>query len=222
MTAPIRVIVVDDHSIVRKGIRALLAEEPDIEVVGEADDGAAAVRETLRLRPDVLLMDLVMPRMDGIEAIRRIRNALSETCILVLTSFVSDDKLFPAIRAGAHGYLLKDSEPEDLIAAIRRVHRGEVSLHPDIARKVWQEVAHTREPPAPAEALSEREMTVLQLAARGWSNQQIADDLHISEATVRTHVSHILSKLHLASRTQAVLYALREGLASLNDPAEAP
>lgn len=219
MTTPIRVLVVDDHRIVRKGIRALLAEEPDIEVVGEASDGMTALTETLRIRPDVVLMDLVMPGLDGIEAIRRISTSIPERRILVLTSFASDDKLFPAIRAGAHGYLLKDSEPEDLIAAIRRVHRGEVSLHPEIAWKVLQEIGHGVGQPAPTAALSEREVEVLHLAARGWSNQQIAGELHISEATVRTHVSNILSKLHLASRTQAVLYALREGLASLNESA---
>lgn len=219
MMSPIRVIVADDHSLVRKGIRALLTEEPDIQVIGEACDGAAAVEETLRLRPDVLLMDLVMPHMDGIEAIRRIRTSVPDTRILVLTSFGSDDQLFPAIRAGAFGYLLKDSEPEELITAIRNVYRGDVSLHPDIARKVWQEVTHARDVPPRAQVLSDREVTVLQLAARGWSNQQIADNLHISQATVRTHVSNILSKLHVASRTQAVLYALREGLATLNDAA---
>jgi NarL family two-component system response regulator LiaR len=220
MTSPIRVVVADDHGIVRRGIRALLGEQSDIVVVGEASNGAAAVAETLRLRPDVLVTDLVMPGMDGIEVIRRIHADLPSTRILVLTSFASDDKLFPAIRAGAHGYLLKDSEPEDLIAAIRRVHRGEVSLHPDIARKVLQEIGHAVGQPAPTTALSEREVEVLHLAARGWSNQQIAGELRISEATVRTHMSNILSKLHLASRTQAVLYALREGLASLNESAE--
>ncbi len=221
MTGPIRVIVADDHNLVRKGIRALLAEEPDIEVVGEAGDGAAAVTETIRLQPDVVVMDLVMPGMDGIEAIRRIHTDLPTVRILVLTSFASDDKVFPAIRAGAVGYLLKDSEPEDLIQAIRQVHQGEVSLHPDIARKVLQEVVHIEESPSPAETLSEREVQVLQLVARGWSNQRIAGELHISEPTVRTHMSNILSKLHLASRTQAVLYALRTGLASLEGSADA-
>ena len=220
MTRPIRVVVADDHGIVRRGIRALLGEQSDIVVVGEASNGAAAVAETLRLRPDVLVTDLVMPGMDGIEVIRRIHADLPSTRILVLTSFASDDKLFPAIRAGAVGYLLKGSEPEDLIAAIRRVHRGEVSLHPDIARKVLQQVAHTVEHPVPAETLTEREVTVLQLAARGWSDQRIATELHISDTTVRTHMSNIVSKLHFASRTQAVLYALREGLASLNDSTE--
>lgn len=219
MTHPIRVVVADDHGIVRKGIQALLAEEPDIEVVGEAGDGAVAVAETIRLQPDILLIDLVMPGIDGVEAIRRISSNLSETKILVLTSFASDDKLFPAIRAGAAGYLLKDSEPEELITAIRRVHDGLVWLSPDIARKVWQEVAHPAEPIALTQVLSERELRVLQLVARGWSNQQIADELQISEATIRTHVSHILSKLNLDSRTQAALYALRAGLTSLDDPA---
>lgn len=217
MIGPIRIVVADDHSIVRKGIRALLTDEPDIEVVGEAGDGETAITETLRLKPDLLVTDLVMPGMDGIEAIRRIHAVCPWVRILVLTSFASDDKLFPAIRAGASGYLLKDSEPEDLIASILQVHRGEVSLHPDIARKVLLEVAHVVEPLAHVEVLTDREVEVLQRAARGWCNQQIADELTISETTVRTHMSNILGKLHLASRTQAVLFALREGLASLAD-----
>jgi NarL family two-component system response regulator LiaR len=217
MTSSIRVLVADDHAIVRKGIRALLATEPDIEVVGEAENGREAVIETEKLRPDVILMDLVMPEMDGIEAIRRITARQPEARILVLTSFAADDKVFPAIKAGALGYLLKDSGPEELVQAIHQVYRGESSLHPTIARKLLQELSRPSERPPTLEPLTEREVEVLRLVARGQSNQEIADELVISEATVRTHVSNILSKLHLASRTQAALYALREGLASLDD-----
>ncbi len=217
MTDRIRVLIVDDHAIVRKGIRALLATEPGVEVVGEAEDGQQAVTHTGRLRPDIVLMDLVMPEFDGIEAIARITAEYPETRILVLTSFAADDKVFPAIKAGALGYLLKDSTPGELVQAIQQVHRGESSLHPTIARKLLQELSGaTDRPPAP-EPLTDREVEVLQLLARGRSNQEIADQLVISEATVRTHVSNILSKLHLASRTQAALYALRQGLASLED-----
>ena len=210
MTSSIRVLVADDHAIVCKGIRALLATEPDIEVVGEAE----------KLQPDVILMDLVMPEMDGIEAIRRITARQPEARILVLTSFAADDKVFPAIKAGALGYLLKDSSPEELVQAIHQVYRGESSLHPTIARKVLQELSRPSERPPTPEPLTEREVEVLRLVARGQSNQEIADQLVISEATVRTHVSNILGKLHLASRTQAALYALREGLASLDDADE--
>lgn len=217
MTNVIRVLVADDHTIVRKGIRALLATEPDIEVVGEAENGREAVAEAESLRPDVILMDLVMPEMDGIEAIRRITAHQPEARILVLTSFAADDKVFPAIKAGALGYLLKDSGPEELVGAIHQVYRGEPSLHPTIARKLLQEVSHSSERPPTPDPLTEREVEVLRLVARGRSNRELADQLVISEATVRTHVSNILSKLHLASRTQAALYALREGLASLND-----
>jgi NarL family two-component system response regulator LiaR len=210
-------MIVDDHVVVRKGIRALLATEADIEVVGEAENGRQAVTEAEKLQPHVILMDLVMPEMDGIEAIRRITDDQPEARILVLTSFAADDKVFPAIKAGALGYLLKDSGPEELVAAIHQVHRGESSLHPAIARKLLQELSHPPERPPSSEPLTEREMEVLQLVARGRSNQEIADTLVISEATARTHVSNILHKLHLASRTQAALYALREGLASLDD-----
>lgn len=217
MTGPIRVLVVDDHLVVRKGIRALLATEPDIEVVGEARDGAEAVGEATRLRPDVILMDLVMPHMDGIAAIEHILASQPEARIMVLTSFDADDKVFPAIRAGALGYTLKDFGPAELIHAIKRVHRGESSLHPAIARRVLQELAQPPQRPPTTEPLSEREVEVLRLVAHGESNQQIAVALGISEGTVRTHVSNILSKLHVASRTQAALYALREGLASLNE-----
>jgi len=217
MTNSISVLIVDDQIIVRKGIRALLTTEPGLQVVGEAATGVDAVREAARLNPDVIVMDLVMPEMDGIEAISQITAQHPTIRILVLTSFAADDKVFPAIKAGALGYLLKDSSPEELVQAIRQVHRGESSLHPAIARKLLQELARPPQHMQTLEPLTEREVTVLRLIARGLSNQEIADDLVISEATVRTHVSNILSKLHLASRTQAALFALREGLASLND-----
>jgi len=213
----IRILITDDHIVVRKGIRALLATEPDIDVVGEAENGRQAVAEAGRLQPDVILMDIVMPEMDGVEAIGHITSQQPKARILVLTSFATDDKVFPAIKAGALGYLLKDSGPEELIQAIHQVYHGEPSLPPTIARKVLQELSRPSEQPPTPEPLTQREVEVLQLVARGQSNMQIAGQLVISEATVRTHVSNILSKLHLASRTQAALYALREGLASLND-----
>jgi two-component system, NarL family, response regulator LiaR len=208
----IRVLIVDDHAIVRKGIRALLSESGGFEIVAEVADGKDAVLQAEETQPDVILMDLLMPGMDGIEATRQITSRQPEARILVLTSFAADNKLFPAIKAGAVGYLLKDSSPEDLIRAIHQVHRGEPALHPTIARKLLQEVAHAPEQEAPPDALTAREMAVLQLIAQGLSNQEIADELIVSESTVRAHVSRILGKLHLASRTQAALYAVREGL----------
>ena len=224
----IRVFVADDQAIVRKGIQALLATEADIEVVGEAENGQQAAVRVRELRPDVILMDLEMPEVDGIEAIRRIIADWPEARILVLTSFATDDKVFPAIKSGAMGYLLKDSEPEELVQAIRQVYRGESSLHPKIARKLLQEMAggppSSRQRDRPAERVVEpltaRELEVLKLVSSGKSNLEIAAQLTISGATVRTHVSNILAKLHLASRTQATLYALREGLASLDDADE--
>lgn len=217
MNNPIRVLIVDDHMVIRTGIRALLAPVPDIEVVGEARDGIEAVAEAERLQPDVILMDLVMPHMDGIAAIERILAVQPAARILVLTSFEADDKVFPAIRAGALGYTLKDFGPAELVRAIQHVHRGESSLHPSIARRVLQELTHPPQQPPTADPLTEREVAVLRLVAQGSSNQEIAAALGISTGTVRVHVSTILSKLHLASRTQAALYALREGLASLDD-----
>jgi NarL family two-component system response regulator LiaR len=213
----IRVLVADDHTIVRKGLRALLGEHADIEVVGEAGDGQVAVAQAEALHPDVILMDLVMPRMDGIEATRQVSERLPGTRVLVLTSFAEDAKVFPAIKAGALGYLLKDSDSEDLIHAIHQVYRGEPSLQPAIARKVLLELAHPPDRPPTPDPLTEREVDVLRLVAQGRSNREIADQLVVTEWTVRSHVSNILSKLHLASRTQAALYALREGLASLEN-----
>ena len=221
MTGSIRVLIADDHGILRKGIRALLGTEPDIEVVGETADGVQTVAQAGALRPDVILMDLVMPKMDGIEATRRITAELPGVRVLVLTSFAADDKVFPAIKAGALGYILKDSGPAVLVAAIRQVYRGQPSLEPSIALKMLHELQHPPERLPMPDPLSERELEVLRLLAQGKSNRELADELYISEPTVRTHVSNILSKLHLASRTQAALYALKEGLASLDDvPAE--
>jgi len=216
---PIRVLIADDHAIVRRGIRALLAEVEGIEVVGDARDGREAVEQDENLRPDVILMDLVMPGVDGIEAIRRITARRPGARILALTSFSADDKVFPAVKAGALGYLLKDSQPGELVGAIRAVHRGEPSLSPTVARRLLEELGRPKqaaENPTPAtEPLTEREVEVLRLVAQGMANRQIADGLCVSEATVRTHVSSILAKLHLANRVQAAIYAFREGLAPL-------
>ena len=216
MSLTIRVLIVDDHTIVRKGIRALLTEIAGIEVVGEAADGQEAIVQATRLCPDVILMDLAMPLLDGIEATRQIKALQPESRILVMTSFATDDKVLPAIKAGALGYLLKESAPEDLVQAIHQIYRGESSLHPVIARKVLQEIAHPTDSSPTTDPLTEREAVVLRQVARGLSNQDIAEKLHISTATVRTHVSNIMGKLYLANRVQATLYALREGLTSLD------
>ncbi len=220
MSRPIRVFVVDDHPIVRRGIRDLLETEPDFLVVGEAVNGQEAVSGAAATAPDVVLMDLVMPALDGIEATRQIKARQPEVKILVLTSFATDDKVFPAIKAGALGYLIKDTGPDDLLQAIRQVDRGEPTLHPTIAQKLLLEIAQPAERPSIPDPLTEREVEVLQLLARGLSNQEIADRLVLSVTTVYSHVSNILSKLHLATRTQAALYALREGYAPLYDPDE--
>ena len=217
MASPIRVLIVDDHEIVRKGIRALLATKRDIQVVGEAGNGVEAVAQSQALRPDVVLMDLMMPKMDGIQATREITSGLPATRVLVLTSFVADEQVFPAIKAGALGYLLKDSKPQELVQAVRQVFRGEPSLDPSIARKVLADLANPPQKPLTPDPLTGRELDILRLVAQGQSNKEIAAGLVIAEETVHTHVSNILSKLHLASRTQAALYALKEGIASLDD-----
>ena len=217
MTAPIRVLLCDDHAIVRKGIGALLATQADIVVVGEAGDGLEAVAQAKQLQPDVILMDLVMPQLDGIGATQQITAQQPNAHILVLTSFAADDKVFPAIKAGALGYLLKDSGPTQLLQAIRQVARGEPSLEPTIARKVLNELHHPPKAPPTRDPLTARELEVLKLVSQGMSNREIADRLVITERTVCTHMSNILNKLHLASRTQAALYALKEGLTSLDD-----
>jgi NarL family two-component system response regulator LiaR len=213
----IHILVADDHAIVRKGICALLATEPGFEVVGEARDGQEALDLVQELQPDVVLMDLVMPVMDGLEATRHITGRYPGARVLVLTSFAGDDKVFPAIKAGALGYLLKDSSPEELVQAIRQVHDGESSLHPTIARKLLRELSPATDRDSVSELLTGREIEVLQLVAQGHTNRQIGEELGISEATVRTHMSKILAKLNLGSRTQAALYALRQGIASLDD-----
>lgn len=217
MPSLIRVLIVDDHEIVRKGIRALLASKRDIQVIGEASNGAEAVIQAQTLHPDVVLMDLVMPKRDGIQATGEITATLTGTRVLVLTSFAADEQVFPAIKAGALGYLLKDSGPQELVEAIRKVYRGEPSLDASVARKVLAEMSNPPQKPLTPNPLTARELVILRLIAKGQSNKEIAGHLVVAEETVHTHVSNILSKLHLASRTQAALYALKEGFASLDD-----
>lgn len=215
-SGPIRILVADDHAVVREGLKALIETEPNMELVGEAADGAQTLQLARALRPDVVLLDLVMPTMDGIEAIQEMRRLGLDCRVLVVTSFAEDDKVFPAIKAGALGYLLKDASPRQLLQAIRDVHDGEPTMHPTVARKLMRELQRPPKLPPTEDPLTERELEILRLVAQGLSNQAIADRLVVSERTVRTHVSNILAKLHLANRTQAALYALREGLAGLD------
>jgi len=213
--ARIRVLIADDHAVVRRGLRVFLDLQDDIIVVDEAVDGLDAVEKAKTQQPDVVLLDLVMPRMDGIEAIARIREASPATKVLVLTSFAEDEKIFAAVQAGAAGYLLKDIQPQELGKAIRTVHAGEALLHPAVAAKLMQEFAHGHREPAFSQ-LTEREIEVLRLIARGMSNKEIAASLGLSEKTVKTHVSNVLQKLSVADRTQAALYAVKQGLVKLD------
>jgi len=215
----IRILIVDDHQMVRQGLRTFLELQDDFQVVGEASDGQAAVDLVSQLAPDVVLMDLVMPRLDGIAATQRVKLLGLPTKVIALTSFTEDNKVFPAIQAGASSYLLKDVSPDDLAEAIRAAHRGEARLHPEIMRRLMDEVAHPSLPASDtktqAEDLTNRELDVVRLIAQGRSNQDIAEELVISEKTVKTHVSNVLSKLDLEDRTQLAIFAIKKGLVDL-------
>ncbi|MCH7579729.1 MAG: response regulator transcription factor [Chloroflexi bacterium] len=211
--SPIRVLIVDDHAVVRQGLKAFLRVQDDIEFVGEAANGAEAVTQAVSLQADVILMDLIMPEMDGVETMRQLTAAGVESKVLVLTSFAEDEQILAAIKAGAAGYLLKDVQPQELGNAIRSVHAGDAQLHPSVASKLMREVAAADSRGKDADALTARELDVLKALARGMSNKEIAAELGVAEKTVKTHVSSILRKLGVADRTQAALYAVRERLA---------
>ena len=207
----IRVLVVDDHAVVREGLRAFLDLQDGIEVAGEAADGEEALAAAERLRPDVVLMDLVMPRLDGVSALRALRERLPKTRVIVLTSFLDDDKLLPALRAGAAGYLLKNAQPQELARAVRLADAGEALLDPVVAARLVESLA-TSEEDRPLDRLTPREREVLELIGRGFPNKRIAQRLDVSEKTVKTHVGHVLAKLGVNDRTQAAVFAVRAGL----------
>ncbi|MCJ7734149.1 MAG: response regulator transcription factor [Anaerolineales bacterium] len=210
---PITVLLVDDHEVVRNGVSAFLASQPDFEVVGEAKSGTEAVNLAMKTVPDVVLMDLVMAKMDGVEATRQVKTVSPRTKIVVLTSYHQDEYIFPALQAGAISYILKDVKMDELADALRRASQGEATLHPRVASRVIQELhGVNREELNPYTELTEREMEVLKLIAKGQSNSEIADSLVISVNTVKGHVSNILSKLHLADRTQAAVFAWQQGI----------
>lgn len=214
----ISVFIVDDHAVVRQGIRAFLQALPDMEVVGEAENGTQAVELALQTAPDVVLMDLVMPDMDGVEATRRVKSASPRTQVVIFTSYYRDEYIFPAIRAGALSYILKDADPAELAEAIRKAAHGEAMINPRVAARLVQEIQGVREEDTnPFAELSERELEVLRLIANGGNNKEIADQLVISEKTVKSHVSNILSKLHLVDRTQAAAYAWNKGIVRRDD-----
>ena len=210
----IKVLIVDDHQVVRQGLRTFLELQDDIVVVGEAGDGLQAVEMVQQHQPDVCLMDLVMPRLDGIAATRQVKSLAADVKVIALTSFTEDEKVFPAIQAGASGYLLKDVSPDELVEAIRAAYQGEARLHPEITRKLMEQVSHQTQPTRETQVddITDRERDVVRLVAQGRNNHEIALDLVISEKTVKTHISNILSKLHLQDRTQLAIYAIKKGL----------
>lgn len=213
MDRPITIVIVDDHAVVRQGVRAFLEARAEFEVVGEADSGTAALEHVEQHIPDIVLMDLIMPEMDGVEATRQVKYISPRTQIVVLTSYHEDENIFPALEAGAISYILKDVDLDELADAIQKAARGEVTLHPEVAARIIQELHGARCGEInPFTELTNREMEVLKLIANGMSNNEIAGELVISEHTVRGHVSNILSKLHLADRTQAAVYAWKKGV----------
>lgn len=213
MSDKITVMLVDDHNMIRMGLQAYFATLPDIDVVASAANGAEAVQLAGQFAPDVVLMDLIMPGMDGVEATRQVKKASPRTQVIVLTSYHEDEHIFPAIRAGALSYLLKDIDPDDLATAVRQARHGEAVLNPRVAARVVQELHGVRQEGVnPFTELTDRELDVLRLIADGLSNSAIAEALVVSEKTVKSHISNILGKLHLADRTQAAVYAWREGL----------
>jgi NarL family two-component system response regulator LiaR len=209
----IKVVLADDHAVVRHGLRFMLEQRPDIQVVGECGDGVRALELVTELLPDVALLDLLMPVMDGVTAAREIKRLVPSTQIIILTSYYEDEHIFNAIKAGALSYLLKDSSPQELVEAVRAAARGESKLHPMVAARVLREMQQRQHPPL--NDLTPRELEILTRIARGRSNHEIAQELVISEPTVRTHVANILSKLHLTDRTQAAIYALQQHLVPL-------
>ncbi len=215
---PISVFIVDDRAVVRQGIRAFLQALPDVEVVGEAENGTQAVELALQTAPDVVLMDLVMPDMDGVEATRRVKSASPRTQVVIFTSYYRDEYIFPAIRAGALSYILKDADPAELADAIRKAAHGEAMINPRVAARLVQEIRGVREEDTnPFAELSERELEVLPLIANGGNNKEIADLLVISQKTVKSHAGNIRSKLHLLDRTQAAAYAWNKGIVRRDD-----
>ena len=212
MAEPIRVLIVDDHAVVREGLRAFLEVQDGIAVAGEAADGQEAIEAAARLRPDVVLMDLVMPRLDGVAAMRFLRDRVPDTRVIVLTSFLDDDKLLPALRSGAAGYLLKNAQPQELARAVRAAHAGEALLDPVVAARLVERLGENGDE-EPLDRLTPREREVLVLIGRGFPNKLIARELDISEKTVKTHVGHVLAKLGVTDRTQAAVVAVRAGLA---------
>ena len=218
MTEQITVLIVDDHQVVRQGVRAFLESQPDITVVAEAETGEAATQLAAEYAPDVVLMDLLMPGMDGVTATQQVKQASPRTQVIVLTSYHQDEHIFPAIKAGALSYLLKDISPQELVDTVRKAARGEVVLHPRVAARMMQELhGAPQDRDNPLTTLSDRELEVLRLVADGLTNAKIAEQLVISDKTVKSHVSNILSKLHLADRTQAAAFAWREGVVQRDD-----
>lgn len=218
MEEPITVLLVDDHSVVRMGLKAYFATLPDIQVIGEASSGDEAVQLAAQYAPDVVVMDLIMPGTDGVEATRKVKKTSPRTQVIVLTSYHDDEHIFPAIRAGALSYLLKDIDPDDLADAIRRARKGEATLNPRVAARMVQELHGTQDIPLnPFRELTDRELDVLRLIAAGKSNHDIAELLVISEKTVKSHITNILNKLHLGDRTQAAVFAWQEGIVRRHD-----